>query len=154
MLPDSVRAVRMNYRITNGLLGVDERTRTISTVIEVPNNGILMPDVCGRAPFAPGAFAAVDAGDGSGRVTITWSRSVDQDTGEQDVRQYIIWRRLASSAAFAQPLLVTAAQADEINYSTEFTDQVPGSSYVFGIAAQDCTPAQSTIRVLNVTPSP
>jgi hypothetical protein len=149
--PDSVRAVRMNYRITNGETGADERTRTFSTIIEVPNNGILMPDVCGRAPFAPGAFAAVDAGDGSGRVTLTWSRSVDQDTGEQDVRQYIIWRRLSSSPAFAQPLLVTAVQAGEINYTTEFTDQVPGQSYVFGIAAQDCTPSLSSISTATVT---
>lgn len=148
--PDSVRAIRMNYRITNGLLGAEERTRTISTVIEVPNNGILMPDVCGRAPFAPGAFAAIDAGDGSGRVTVTWTRSVDQDAGELDVRQYIIWRRLAASAAFAQPLLVMAAQADEVNYTTEFTDQVPGSSYIFGIAAQDCTPSLSSISTATV----
>jgi type II secretory pathway pseudopilin PulG len=149
--PDSVRAVRMNYRISNGLEGIDERTRSISTVIEVPNNGILMPDICGRAPFPPGAFAAVDAGDGSGRVTLTWSRSVDQDAGEQDVRQYIIWRRLAASATFAQPLLVSAAESGTATYTTEFTDQVPGSSYVFGIAAQDCTPALSSMSTATVT---
>ena len=149
--PDSVRAVRMNYRISNGLQGIDERSRTISTVIEVPNNGVRMPDVCGRAPFPPGAFAAVDAGDGSGRVTLTWNRSADQDAGEDDVRQYIIWRRLSSSPLFAQPLLVTAAGTGVANYSTEFTDQVPGSSYVFGIAAQDCTPALSSISTATVT---
>jgi type II secretory pathway pseudopilin PulG len=149
--PDSVRAVRMNYRISNGLQGIDERTRTISTVIEVPNNGVRMPDVCGRAPFPPGAFAAVDAGDGSGRVTLTWNRSADQDAGEDDVRQYIIWRRLSSSPLFAQPLLVTGAETDKANYVTEFTDQVPGSSYVFGIAAQDCTPALSSVSTATVT---
>jgi type II secretory pathway pseudopilin PulG len=149
--PDSVRAVRMNYRITNGLAGADERTRTISTVIEVPNNGIRMPDICGRAPFPPGAFAATDAGDGSGRVTISWTRSVDQDAGERDVRQYIIWRRLSSAPAFAQPILVTAAETDRDTYTTDITDQVPGLSYTFGIAAQDCTPALSSISTAAVT---
>ena len=151
VLADSVRAVRMNYRISNGLVGAEERTRSISTVMEVPNNGILMPDVCGRAPFAPGAFAATDAGDGSGRVTLSWTRSADQDAGEQDVRQYILWRRLSSSPAFAEPLLVTGADAGLVNYSSDFTDQVPGSSYVFGIAAQDCTPSLSSVSTATVT---
>lgn len=151
--PDSVRAVRMNYRITNGMTGIDERTRTISTVIEVPNNGILMPDVCGRAPFAPGAFAAIDAGDGSGRVTISWTRSVDQDAGERDISQYIIWRRLSSEPTFTQPLLVVAVEADLATYTSEFTDQVPGLSYTFGIAAQDCTPSMSSVSTASVNVS-
>jgi hypothetical protein len=148
--PDSVRAIRMNYRVSNGQTGVEQRTRSISTVIEVPNNGILMPDVCGRAPFPPGAFAAVDEGDGSGRVTLSWTRSVDQDAGEQDISQYIIWRRLASEPNFSQPLLVVAVEADAATYTTVFTDQVPGSSYVFGIAAQDCTPTMSSISTASV----
>lgn len=151
--PDSVRAVRMNYRVSNGMTGIDERTRSISTVIEVPNNGILMPDVCGRVPFAPGAFAATDAGDGSGRVTLSWTRSVDQDAGEQDISQYIIWRRLSSDPTFTQPLLVVAVEADLVDYTSEFTDQIPGSSYIFGIAAQDCTPSMSSVSTASVNVS-
>jgi hypothetical protein len=149
--PDSVRAVRMNYRITNGQQGAEERTRSISTVIEVPNNGIVMPTVCGRDPLPPGAFGVVDAGDGSGRVTVSWTRSTDQDTGEQDVRQYIIWRRPSTAATFAEPLLIATAEPDLVNYSSDFTDQVPGQSYLFGIAAQDCTPGLSSVSTAAVT---
>jgi hypothetical protein len=141
----------MNYRVSNGQVGAEQRTRSISTVIEVPNNGILMPDVCGRAPFPPAAFAAVDEGDGSGRVTLSWTRSVDQDAGEKDISQYIIWRRPASEPNFSQPLLVVAVEADAITYTSVFTDQVPGSSYVFGIASQDCTPAMSSISTASVS---
>jgi hypothetical protein len=75
---------------------------------------------------------------------------VDQDAGEQDISQYIIWRRLASEPNFSQPLLVVAVEADAATYTTVFTDQVPGSSYVFGIAAQDCTPAMSSISTASV----
>ena len=45
--PDSVRAVRINIRITNGKSGTDERTRDFSQIIQVPNNGLPTPTVCG-----------------------------------------------------------------------------------------------------------
>jgi hypothetical protein len=48
-------------------------------------------------------------------------------------------------------LLVSAAESGTATYTTEFTDQVPGSSYVFGIAAQDCTPALSSMSTATVT---
>ena len=52
-LPDSVRAVRLNFRVTNGKVGVDERRWSVSTVVEVPNNGLPQPIVCGRTPLGP-----------------------------------------------------------------------------------------------------
>jgi len=38
--PDSVRAVRINLRVTNGATGSDERTRDFSQLIQLPNNGL------------------------------------------------------------------------------------------------------------------
>ncbi len=149
--PDSVRAIRISYRVTNGKTGAEERARDVTTLIETPNNGIPMPTVCGRPPFAPLAFAAADAGDGSGKVTFTWTASEDQDTGEVDIRQYILWRRLATEAAFGAPLLVIRAETGTSTYTAEILDHVPGEMYTFGIAAQDCTPNLSSIPTATVT---
>ncbi|MEP6590359.1 MAG: prepilin-type N-terminal cleavage/methylation domain-containing protein [Gemmatimonadota bacterium] len=152
--PDSVRAVRMNFRLTNGRTGPDERLRDVSTTIEVPNNGIPLPTVCGRVPYDPPSLSVVDTVPGSGRLWFTWSSSVDQDTGEQDVTQYILYRRPASSSTWSDPLVVVRAEDGKSSYNVQISDNVPGTPYTFGVAAQDCTPAQSTIRTLNVTPTP
>lgn len=152
--PDSVRAVRMNFRLTNGRTGVDQRFRDITTTIEVPNNGIPLPTICGRAPLDPPSLSVVDTVPGSGRLWFTWAASVDQGGGEQDVTQYILYRRLAASAVWSDPLVVVRSEDGRATYTAQISDNVPGTAYTFGIAAQDCTPAQSTIRTLNVTPSP
>lgn len=152
--PDSVRAVRMNYRVTNGRTGTEERSREVSTIIEVPNNGIPMPTVCGRAPLAPGAFSATEVGTGLGTVDLSWTRSTDQDAGEVDVRQYVIWRRPAAAVVWDAPLLFVRAERDTVNYVTQITGNTPGVSYTFGIAAQDCTPTFSTTTTASITLSP
>lgn len=152
--PDSVRAVRMNYRITNGKSGADERTREITTTIEVPNNGIPMPTVCGRAPLAPGSFSATEVGTGLGTLNLSWTRSTDQDAGEVDVRQYVIWRRLSSEPSFVAPLLFVRAERDTTSYTTPINDGTPGETYIFGISSQDCTPSFSTALTTSITLSP
>jgi prepilin-type N-terminal cleavage/methylation domain-containing protein len=149
--PDSVRAVRMNYRITNGQSGTAERVREVSTVIETPNNGIAMPTVCGRSPLPPGALAATEVGVGEGQVQLTWSSSADQDGGEIDVRQYVVWRRLAAAAVWAEPLLVVRTETGQANYTSLVTDNVPGTSYRYAVAAQDCTPNLSTMVTADIT---
>ncbi|MES2304054.1 MAG: hypothetical protein V4558_01010 [Gemmatimonadota bacterium] len=152
--PDSVRAVRMNFRLTNGKSGADERLRDITTTIEVPNNGIPLPTVCGRAPYDPPSLTVVDTVPGSGRLWFTWAASIDQGTGEQDVTQYILYRRPAAASVWSDPLVIVRAEDGKATYTAQISDNIPGTAYTFGIAAQDCTPAQSTIRTLNVTPSP
>jgi type II secretory pathway pseudopilin PulG len=152
--PDSVRAVRMNYQVTNGQVGADERIRSISTVIETPNNGIAMPTVCGRPPLPPGAFSLSEVGTGLGQVHLVWSRSADQDAGEVDVRQYVIWRKLSSDAIWGPPLLVIRTEPGQAAYDTNFFDNLPNTSYDYRIAAQDCTPNFSTTLTQSITLSP
>jgi prepilin-type N-terminal cleavage/methylation domain-containing protein len=149
--PDSVRAVRLNYRVTNGLTGTDERIREVQSLVETPNNGVSMPTICGRSPLPVGAFSATEVGTLQGRVALTWARSADQDAGEVDVRQYVLWRRKTIEPAFGPVLLVVRTESDTVTYTTEVTDNDPGESYIFGIAAQDCTPAFSTILTTTIT---
>jgi len=151
--PDSVRAVRFRFRVTNGQTGAEQSIREVETLIEVPNNGIPMPTVCGRSPLPPATLGLIDSGLGDGRVTVSWTASPDQTIGEVDVRQYILWRRLASAPAFEQPLLVVRAEAGTPTYTSAILDNLPGTAYVFGIAAQDCTPNLSTTLTSNITTS-
>ena len=153
--PDSVRAVRMNFRLDNGRTGADERDRDVSTVVEVPNNGVSLPTVCGREPLAPTVLSVVDTAHGSGRLWFTWNASADQDGGEHDIHQYILYRRLASATSWTTggPVEVVRAESGQSSYTAEVAGNTPGTPYLFGIAAEDCTPAQSSITTLNVTPS-
>jgi type II secretory pathway pseudopilin PulG len=152
--PDSVRAVRMSIRFTNGQNGAAERFRDVQTTIRVPNNGIPMPTVCGRNPIAPASFTVVDTAFGSGKLWLTWSSSVDQDAGEKDVLQYILYRKLQGATAWSDPLSVVRRIAGQTTYTLMIGGNTPGTPYTFGVSAQDCTPSESTITTLNVTPHP
>ncbi len=152
--PDSVRAVRMNLRFTNGQTGTAERFRDVQTMVQVPNNGIPIPTVCGRNPLAPGGLTVVDTAFGSGKIWLTWSSSVDQDAGEQDVLQYILYRKLQGATTWADPLEIVKRTANQTTYTQMISGNTPGVQYTFGVSAQDCTPNESTITTLNVTPHP
>lgn len=151
--PDSVRAVRLHLRVTNGLAGAEERFRDVSTTIDVPNNGIAQATICGRPPLPPAAFGVTDSIPGSGTVWLTWTPSVDEAAGEQDVRQYVVWRRLATQPAWAEPLLILKATPGTAAYTSEVSGNLAGTAYVFGVASQDCTPNFSTIQTVALTTS-
>jgi len=151
--PDSVQAVRMNFRITNGLTGAEERLRDVSTVVALPNNGLPTASICGRSPFPVGTFSAVPdavAGPGSGRVVLTWSAAPDQESGERDVWQYVVLRRLSGAPLWEAPVMNLAKTVGATSYTTTLGGNVPGTLYDFAVTAQDCTPAQSTIVAASV----
>jgi prepilin-type N-terminal cleavage/methylation domain-containing protein len=142
--PDSVRAVRINIRVTNGLSGAEERTRDFSQVIQVPNNGLPSPNVCGRSPLAPGGFTATaDTVPGSGLIVLSWTRSPDHGAGEFDVRQYVLFQRDDTATVWLDPLMMVDADTTTV-YTIPIGGLIPGQGYDFGVAAQDCTPSQST----------
>jgi len=149
--PDSVRAIRINIRVTNGKTGSEERTRDFSQVIQVPNNGLPSPNVCGRSPFAPATFAAVqDTVPGSGTIILNWTRSPDHGNGEYDVRQYVLYQRDDTATVWTDPLMMVRADTTTA-YSVTIAGLLTGTAYDFGIAAQDCTPSQSTISSVTQT---
>jgi hypothetical protein len=151
--PDSVRAIRLSFRVTNGRTGTAERLRDVSTTVEVPNNGIAMPTVCGRPPIEPASLTIVDTAAGSGRLWLSWPASADQAGGERDVWQYILFRRPIAAGAWAEPMVVIRAETGRASYTVMLSDNLPGTGYTFGIAAQDCTPSQSALRTASITTS-
>jgi prepilin-type N-terminal cleavage/methylation domain-containing protein len=143
--PDSVRSIRLNLRITNGLTGSAERTRDFSQLIQVPNNGLPSPNVCGRSPMAPlGVLATPDLTPGSGIVNLSWQRSPDHGSGEFDVRQYVLYQRDDTATTWRDPLMMILADTTTA-YLITIGGLVSGEAYDFGVAAQDCTPSTSTI---------
>jgi len=150
--PDSIQAVRINLRVTNGLSGAEERLRDVSTVVALPNNGLPTGSVCGRAPFPVGSFTAVaDTSAGSGRVDLAWTASPDQESGEIDVWQYVMYRRLNGATLWEDPLMNISKVPGAASYAVTVGGNNPGTTYNFAVSAQDCTPAMSTLMTATVT---
>lgn len=144
--PDSIQAVRMNFRVTNGLTGTDERIRDVSSMVALPNNGMPSASICGRSPFPAGTLSAVqDTIPGSGRVVLSWASSPDQEAGETDVWQYVIYRKLAGAPLWEDPIMNLGKTVAAVSYTLVIGGNVPGVNYDFGVSAQDCTPAMSTM---------
>src|SRR5579884_3790346 len=141
---DSIRAVRITLTVTNGLTGVEERRRTLTRMVNLPNVGIANKKTCGSPPIlgtALGASAIVQA-DGTPAVQLTWNPAVDETAGEKDVVRYVLWRRVGSATDWGTPYLsIPAGSASYVYTDAAVTS---GQTYQYLLAAQDCTPSLST----------
>lgn len=145
-LADSVKAVRINIRVTNGLTGTDKRTSDMSTAIKLPNNGLIQLQSCGDGPlFVGGALGATPNLVGTPpAVTLTWPRSVDETSGQADVLQYNIYRRLQTDPAFGSAL--TAVPPTGVaTYNFVDGGVTAGVNYIYAVTAQDCNPTESAM---------
>ena len=143
---DSIRAVRVSYAATNGLEGERETVREITRLIRLPNAGVATQRTCGSKPLLGTALVAagVKATETTpGHVALNWGQAIDEKTGERDVLRYVVWRRPHSTSAWGDPLVSIPAGADAYTYQ-DFTATVE-QKYVYGLAAQDCTPQYSSM---------
>jgi hypothetical protein len=148
-LADSVKAVRVNIRVTNGLTGADKRFNDMSTTIKLPNNGLIQLQSCGDAPLFVGGGGLNVAPNGGGAppaVTLTWPASIDEASGQTDVTQYNVYRRLQTDPAFGSAL-TTVPAGGVATYTFVDGGVVAGTNYVYGITAQDCNPAESSMLI-------
>jgi hypothetical protein len=113
--------------------------------------------VCGRSPLPPNTFTVIadtvpGSGGapnvGSGNVILSWDRSPDHLSGEYDVRQYVLYRRDDTATVWTDPLLTVKADTTLV-YHILVGGQVSGRTYTFAVAAQDCTPAESSLLIQN-----
>lgn len=141
---DRLRAVEVQYRVTNARSGIDERIRSIRTVVAMPNIGVKKIHSCGGVPVFGQPLVAVlvvDATSGATRVDVSWSASVDEAAGEEDVIRYVIWRRTSINPDWGDPFMsIPSGQAP---YLFSDPDLESGVSYQYSVAAQDCTPSLS-----------
>jgi prepilin-type N-terminal cleavage/methylation domain-containing protein len=141
-LADSVKAVRINLRVGNGQTGVNRRTRDVSSMTSLPNNGLVQVKTCGTSPLLGGVLTLTQPAGPGTAIHLEWVGSVDEAAGEGDVTQYNIYRRLAFEPFGSVLVTIPAGQPSPYAWedNSSFT---AGQAYVWGVAAQDCTPAES-----------
>lgn len=139
---DSLRAVLVTYRVTNGLSGSAERTQPVSFAVGLPNVGLARLQQCGDPPVYSGSFTALwDATDLG--VALGFPSSVDETGGEDDVQRYVLYRRFAGASDWGDPYL--SIPAGSAPYSYLDRDVLADSTYEYAVAAQDCTPRLSSL---------
>jgi len=151
---DSVRAVRVNITGTNGLTGADERRRSVSRLVRMPNAGLATRRSCGDEPLLGTALtaAAVTLPSGDPAVRLTWSQATDEAGGESDVVRYVLWRRVGAAPDWGDPYL--SIPAGVASYAYEDAAVASGSTYRYALAAQDCTPNLSALATSSAVTVP
>ena len=149
-LTDSVRVVtvqlvgRLHDRRANR-----DVVDTARTSVRLVNAGLLNRSTCGESPLFGGAVSALadnDPSDGTARVRVWWGPATDELGGERDVERYVIYRRRAADPQFGEPF-TSVASGGGATYALFDTQVTRGESYVYAVAAQDCTPSSSSLRV-------
>ena len=143
-LADSVRIVRISFVATNGLSGPDASARTVSTMVAIPNNGLVQLATCGSRPLLAGPLTATPNAPGNPpSVQLIWTPSVDETSGETDVTQYNVYNRVVPATDWE--LMGTIPPGQNPYDITSGTGLVAGQTYEFAVGAQDCTPRESTL---------
>lgn len=156
-LTDSIRQVRAKFTsVYHDARTNQATTRTMQLTIHLMNAGLLHHTTCGQPPIEPtGVSAVVTPAGGSVAqtfVTITWTKSVDDGAGEKDVERYAIYRRLSSTSTFDEPIASVPGGAS--SYSFVDTDVLSGQTWIYAVAAQDCTPSSSGVAQSTATVIP
>jgi len=156
-LTDSIKAVRVHFvtAARDPRTGTDA-LRTVETLVRLMNSGLLDRTSCGQPPLATPVPTVVSsiAGASPKSVKITWGASTDDGGGEKDIERYAIFRRPSTATSFGDPI---TSIPSSLAASYTFTDVgvTATQTYVYGIAAQDCTPNLSTVTAsLSVTVLP
>lgn len=146
-LSDSVRAIRVTFRSTNGLTGTAERVVSATRLIAMPNAGFELMQTCGDEPIMGDTLGAqlVDMGSGSYVARLTWNAAVDETSGELDVARYVLYRQSTPiTADWGDPYLSIPAGLPNYQYDDPAISS--GQTYQYALAAQDCTPMLSTLE--------
>lgn len=138
---DRIRAVRVTFTSVAGS-GEDEQSTTISRIIGMPNAGQRTLRTCGEEPIFSSSVAA---GQDINGVTLSWSQSFDEGSGEKDIVRYAIFRREPPATIWGEPYF--SIPAGESSYTYTDSEVAAGSTYQYAIAAQDCTPSMSPMRL-------
>jgi hypothetical protein len=144
---DSIRGVRITLTVTNGETGAAERRHTLTRFIGLPNVGLATRKTCGDAPILGTGVSAnrIVQPDGTTAVRLAWNAATDEYGGEKDVVRYVIWRKRMTDLTWGTPYL--SLPAGNPTYLYVDVAVVPGVTYQYQLATQDCTPtiSQSTV---------
>jgi len=143
-LTDSIVMVRVR------LIGMYEDPRggelrdTVERSIRIMNAGLLHLAQCGdKPPFDVTVRARRVSGAAPG-IEVEWARATDDGGNEKDVMRYALYRRLESEQSFGEPIATVPATGAS-KYTFKDVNLTSGR-WVYGVAAQDCTPTNSDVR--------
>ena len=119
---DSVRAIEVAFRVTDGQPAPRTRTFEMRRAITLPNAGKEVKKTCGDGPILTSAagFAAKDTTDAGAThfAVLRWNASPDDGSGEKDVVRYVLWRSTTPFAfgTFGDPYLSVVAGSATYEY--------------------------------------
>jgi prepilin-type N-terminal cleavage/methylation domain-containing protein len=151
---DSLRGVQISFTATNGLTGARERRGALTRLVRFPNAGFATRRTCGDEPILGAALGAAPfvLASGDPAIRLTWNAAVDEIGGERDVVRYVLWRRLLGEVGWGDPY--RSIPAGSANYTWDDESVVTGQAYEYALAAQDCTPSQSTMALAGPVVAP
>ncbi|MCC6318946.1 MAG: hypothetical protein IT361_14805 [Gemmatimonadaceae bacterium] len=138
----SVRGIFHGYDLNNQPKAWE---RYVSTQTNLANIGLSQRNACGDVPLNPSiptASVVVVTPGVTDHVTLTFNASGDEASGEKDVERYAIFRRKVGDP-WDEPVAVVGKAGGPYTWD-DFDIQV-GDTFQYGVAAQDCSPANSTI---------
>ena len=149
-IADSIRTVSVSVNgVFNGYNLQNKATsfvRSVNSQTSLANIGLSQRASCGDTPLNPGApTVAMVSVSGVDRVQMTWTASSDESSGERDVERYVVYRRIAGNP-WDEPIDQVGG-SKSASYMWEDFDLQPGVTFQYGVAAQDCSPANSSMRV-------
>ncbi len=142
---DSIRTVEVTVRSVYhdwNLAGdTTSYKRAVQSKTRMMNMGLVGRRTCGDVPLDPGGVNAVYSNLGTAKVTVTWTPSIDENTGEKDVERYVIYRDTLL-VGFTDPMDLVGRGV--IQYE-DFALPSPGTTVRYAVAAQDCSPTEGSI---------
>lgn len=142
---DSIRTVEITVRSVYhdwNLAGdTTSYRRLVQSKTRLMNMGLVARRTCGDVPLDPGSVTAVYSNLGTPMVTVTWTPSIDENTGEKDVERYVIYRDTLLTG-FTDPMDLVGKGV--VQYE-DFALPAPGTTVKYGVAAQDCSPSEGSI---------
>lgn len=151
-LIDSVRLVRLRVRAVMRSAGNPPTVRRTEGVVRIQNAGMLRRETCGEKPLPTSPTASVVITGGVPTVEVAWNAAVDEIGGENDVERYVIYRRATGTPDFEEP--IASVPAGQPSYKFVDSNVLKGQIWVYGVAAQDCSPANSEIFVTSAVAIP
>lgn len=153
-LVDEVRAVLVNVSGSNGRTDAREQVTDLSRLVRLPNAQAKLLQTCGGIPLVAPSFSgsSLKLGGGAPFVRLTWAASPDENGGERDVLRYVLYRRKSTVPDWTDPLVSLPPSGGP--YSYDDTAVEPNTTYVYGVAVQDCTPSFSATALITVKVDP
>jgi prepilin-type N-terminal cleavage/methylation domain-containing protein len=125
--------------------------RTVDEQIPLENGGLPTYAACPGPPGPPTAIqqyvATANTSAATDSVVVSWGPSADETGGYKNVREYMVYRKLDTASTWGTVQYQQSAIGKTRDSITDYPP-VPLTSpryYVYGVVAENCTPAMSTV---------